>query len=180
MGRRFLSGLLQLAIFLPLLLGSCVAPGVLYVKSARWVVGPVEGKPPPTFFIAFRRAGDATFDVAPLRLHQRKRPPGVEYRLPPGKHERALETMAELEATDEADGSQRVRLFVMGDTPWSSVSEYRVRDGRIEPLRHGHSSGWVFLAGFVVCIALLVLVMPPIRRRIERLVGIEPPSGPAR
>lgn len=178
MGRRFLSGLLQFVVFVPLLLGACTGPGVLYLQSARWVAEPAPAKPPFSFFVAFRDRESGALGVQPLGALRRERRPGAEFRLPPGTHEvRVEEIFAEIEVADVPGGGQRVRVYVVGDTPWASLSEYRVRNGRIEPLRHGHSSPWVFLAGFGVCLALLGLAMKPIRRFIDRLLGCPPGEG---
>lgn len=40
-----------------------------------------------------------------------------------------------------------VKVFVRGDTPSASLSEYRVRDNKVEPLRYGHSNALYFLIG---------------------------------
>ena len=72
-----------------------------------------------------------------------------------------------------ADGHPDERIFVIGDTPWSSLSEYRVRDNKVEPLRHGHAVGWLFVAGVVLCLILVHFLMKPIGRGIRRMVGLE-------
>jgi hypothetical protein len=63
-------------------------------------------------------------------------------------------------------------VFVIGDTPWSSLSEYRVKDNRVEPLRHAHANGWMLL-GILLCFVAVHYLMKPIRRSINRLMGLE-------
>ncbi len=185
--RKLLSGLLQLIALSVLMLGSCVGPGVLYVQSPNWFLEPYDAQKSRTFFVAFR-AKDAEGRDGLRVLFQRSDPAqqgysDIRYHLPAGRMNEDIidgETQARVEVTAEPGGSQIVRVFVIGDTPWSSLSEYRVKDNRVEPLRHGHAVGWLFVAGMVLCLALVYFLMKPITRSINRMVGLEQqtPSPP--
>ncbi|MGA0023136.1 MAG: hypothetical protein ACO3F9_00665 [Burkholderiales bacterium] len=66
-----------------------------------------------------------------------------------------------------------MKVYVMGDSPWASLSEYRVKDDKIEPLRYGHSNALFFLIGIPLCLVGVHYLMKPIRRKIDRMVGAE-------
>jgi hypothetical protein len=68
-------------------------------------------------------------------------------------------------------------VFVTGDTPWTSLSEYRVADNQVTPLRHAQSEPWLLL-GIVACLFLVYWVMKPIRRGIRRLLRVEAGERP--
>lgn len=182
--RKLLSGLLQLIAMSVLLLGSCVGPGVLYVQSPNWFLEPYDAQRSSTFFVAFR-AKDAEGQDGLRVLFQRRDPAelgytDIRYHLPEGRLREDIidgESSARIDVTAEPGGSQIVRVFVIGDTPWSSLSEYRVRDNRVEQLRHGHAVGWLFVGGMVVCLILVHFLMKPIARRIRRMVGLEPKTA---
>jgi hypothetical protein len=80
---------------------------------------------------------------------------------------------ATITATDEEKGGQLVQVFVIGDTPWSALSEYRVVNNKIYPLRHADSAAWL-LIGVVVCPDLIIALRRPIKRRVNRFMRIDP------
>lgn len=183
--RRLSAGLLQLVAMSVLLLGSCVGPGVLYIQSPNWFLEPYDAQKARSFFVAFR-AQDAQGRDG-LRVTFLRSDPAqqgysnIRYHLAEGKLREDIldgETQARIDVSAEAGGSQIVRVFVVGDTPWSSLSEYRVKDNQIEPLRHGHAVGWLFVGGLLVCLVLVHVVMKPVRRRIQRMVELGQKRSP--
>jgi hypothetical protein len=79
---------------------------------------------------------------------------------------------ARIRATNEPDGSQLVRIFVTGDTPWTSLSEYRVVENKIYPLRYGES--WLaLLLGLIIFPSLIIKLIKPIGDSINRIMRVE-------
>lgn len=78
---------------------------------------------------------------------------------------------ADIYAKTESQGSQLIQVFVAGDTPWTALSEYRVMDNKVYPLRHADSVGWLLLGVFSFPI-LMNLLSKPIRRRIKQLMRV--------
>ncbi len=178
LAKRFASGLLYFVALSTLLLGSCVGPMVVYSQSPRWLLEEVGASLPTTFFVAFRTKGDD--GALQLRVERydpaKKRPADAQYHLPDGRLTYSSgpgEGDASIEVATEKAGSQLVRVFVTGDTPWTSLSEYRVADNTVQPLRHAHSAGWLLL-GIIVCLLLVKPLMKPTRRGIARLLQLEP------
>lgn len=73
---------------------------------------------------------------------------------------------------NEENGNQLIQIFVVGDTPWSSLSEYRVINNRIYPLRHAMSNPW-FLLGVLISPLLTFFIQKPVAHAVNRLVGIK-------
>jgi hypothetical protein len=188
--RKLLSGLLQLIAMSVLLLGSCVGPGVLYVQSPKWSLEPYDAEKSRPFFVAFQAKNDQgkenLYTALQLRDLAKTGYIDIRYQLPEGEHREErddTEPPASITVVNEPGGSQLVKVYVVGDTPWASLSEYRVRDNKIEPLRYGHSNALYFLIGIPLCLIGAHYLMKPIRRRIDRMVGLEPktaspPVGP--
>jgi hypothetical protein len=141
-------------------------------------------KHPGSFFVAFlakERDGTARLDYelysAVSANNERS---DVQFHLPAGRHEYppnpADTARAIIDAETEGPGIQTVRVFVVGSTPWTSMSEYRVIDNKVQPLRHAHSSPWILL-GFFACLWLIPRLMKPIDRGIARVLRIHP-EGP--
>lgn len=163
-----------------LLLGSCVGPGVLYVQSPKWSLEPYDAEKSRMFFVAFQAKDNQGKDAirAALLRHDLTKSgyTDIRYQLPEGEHrehrdEGDYDPSANITVTTEPGGSQRVKVYVMGDSPWASMSEYRVKDDKIEPLRYGHSNALFFLIGIPLCLIGVHYLMKPIRRRIDRMVG---------
>ena len=202
MTRRMIAKLLSLGAMCLLLLGSCMGPLALYAKSPRWMLKEFDPNNPGSFFVAFlAKEGDGAERLQVARYPYRPdsaanstmacqnvsttphRPESastmshdVQYHLPDGQHEfRWLpdDGGATINVKTEGPGVQTVRVFVVGDTPWTSLSEYRVVGNKVHPLRHAHSSPWILL-GIVACILLGARVMEPIERGIARLMHIQP------
>lgn len=173
-----------------LLLGSCVGPGVLYVQSPKWSLEPYDAEKSRMFFVAFRAKNDQGKENLYTALQRRDIAKAgytdIRYQLPAGEHREERddnEPPASITVVNEPGGSQLVRVYVMGDSPWASLSEYRVRDNQVEPLRYGHSNALFFLIGIPLCLVGVHYLMKPVRRRIDRMVGLEPktaspPAGP--
>jgi hypothetical protein len=190
--RKLFSGLLQLIAMSVLLLGSCVGPGLLYVESPKWALEPYDAEKSRMFFVAFQAKDDKGHDA--LRATLLRQDPAksgytdISYQLPEGRHiehreEEYYNPPASIEVNGEPGGSQLVKVYVRGDTPWASLSEYRVKDNIVQPLRYGHSDALFFLIGIPLCLIGVHYLMKPIRRRIQRMVGLapnttSPPAGP--
>ena len=172
LARRFAAGLLKLLALGVLLLGSCAIPGLLYVHSPRWSLQAVQGEMPATFFIAWREADASPPRVA--RYEARPKDGAARFDLPEGTWDAAIggsKDRARVEVRATGAGRQHVRISTTGNTPWTSISEYEVVDGRPTAMRHAHSNAWI-LVGIVVLFFLFNRLVKPINRRIDRLVGI--------
>lgn len=176
--KRTIAALLNVTVLSVLLLGSCAAPGTAYFQSPWWFLKAVGPEPGGTFFIAMRpEAGAGSQPVEVKKFDARKMSDAnPRYNLPAGQLSYrwgAGQGSATIHVTAEAPGSQLVRVFVVGDTPWTSLSEYRVADSTVRPLRHAHSASWLLL-GIPLGLVLTILLWKPIQRRIRRMVGVEP------
>jgi len=80
------------------------------------------------------------------------------------------ECNASVSSRTDANGTQVVEVFVVGDTPWTSLPGYRVTDNKITPLRYAMSESWI-LAGILVCLVLLSFLLKPLKRVDEYLAG---------
>lgn len=177
--RKLLAGLLNLLVLSVLLLGSCVGSVGLFVQSPRWSLEPYDAEKSRSFFVAFSakdNEGQTGIHVMP---YERKPAPqdysDIQYRLPDGRHHETRsdqDQSSTIQASTEADGSQLVSIFVMGETPWSSLSEYRVKGNQVQPLRHAHANPWMLL-GILAGLVGVHYLMKPIRRSINRMVGLE-------
>ncbi len=178
--KRLIAGLLNLMVLSVLFVGSCVGPGIMYMQSPRWFLEKVDHGDPASFYVAFISKGDEVPQQIKVMRYEfdseRGKYSDVQFHLPngrlhgfgPGKGS------ASITATADEQGGQLVQVFVIADTPWTSLSEYRVVDNRIYPLRHADSMAWLLL-GVVVCpILVIALVRKPIRRGINRFMGIDP------
>ncbi len=150
--KKLLAGLLNLLVMSVLLLGSCVGSVGMFVQSPRWSLEPYTEERSRSFFVAFRakdNEGQTGIHVLPYeRNPDRYGYTDIQYQLPDGKHHETgtdNEQSSTIQVSTEADGSQLVKIFVMGETPWSSLSEYRVKDNKVQPLRHGHANAWMLL-----------------------------------
>lgn len=178
--RRLVAGLLKLMVLSVLLIGSCVGPGVMYYQSPWWFLENVEHGDPGSFFVAFRSKGDEAPQQIKVMRYQfdsaGENYADVQFHLPngwlrgfgPGKGS------ASISATAEGQGGQLVQVFVIGDTPWTSLSEYRVVDDKIYPLRHADSKAWLLFGALICPVLIIALVNKPMRRGINRFMRIDP------
>lgn len=171
LARRLVAGLLNLAVLSVLFVGSCAVPAVAYFQSPWWFLEDVGPEGADTFFVASRSGGPA----GPLQLRVVKfdpseaARPNVDYHLPDGRLDYSWgpgEGSATIHATTEGTGGQVVRVFVAGDTPWTSLSEYRVIGNKVHPLRHSRSATWLLL-GIPVLLVVFERLRKPIARRIR-------------
>jgi hypothetical protein len=152
----------------------------MYMQSPRWFLEKVDLGNTGAFFVAYISKSDAVpQQVNVIRYEfdsEKGRYSDLQFQLPngrlhgfgPGKAD------ATINAKAEDQGGQLVQVFVTGDTPWTALSEYRVADNKIYPLRHADSARWLLL-GVVVCpILIIALVKKPIRRGINRFMRIDP------
>lgn len=183
--RRVVAGLLNFAVVAVLLVGAFVGPMVLYAHSPWWLLGKFDPGRTGTFFVAFMSTGGGG-GTPRLRVTRYEAGSGakgssdVQYHLPEGRQayrQASGDGGARIDVRTEPSGSQVVQVFVTGDTPWTSLSEYRVADNQVTPLRHAQSEPWLLL-GIVACLFLVYWVMKPIRRGIRRLLRVEAGERP--
>lgn len=175
--RGLIAGLLNLTALLTLLVVAVAVPMVAYFQSPWWFLKEVGPTVSATFFVALGPERDAKPDqIRVVAFDPRKKEfLNAQYHLPDGRMSYSWgpgEGNASIYSTTEAQGSQLIRVFVAGDTPWTSLSEYRVAQGRIYPLRHSHSESWLLL-GIPVLLVLFSLLRKPMERSIKRFVGAE-------
>lgn len=178
-GRKLLAFVLNLLAMSVLLLGACVGPGLLYVQSPKWSLEPYDADKSRTFFVAFRAKTDKGKEGTYVALYRRDLAKAgyidIRYQLPEGRireDDNGEDLPATIIVKNESGGSQLVTISVTGDTPWSSLSEYRVKDNTVEPLRHGHSNAW-WLLGILLCLVGVHYAMKPIARSVDRKMGLK-------
>jgi len=178
--KRLSAGLLKLVVISMLFAGSCLGPGIMYMESPRWFLDKVDLENTGAFFVAFISKDDKDPQQVQVMKYRFDADKGkysdVQFHLPNGRHHYRPgpdDVGATIDATAEKAGGQLVQVFATGDTPWTSLSEYRVADNKIYPLRHAVSSSWI-LIGVVVGPILVFLLIKPIKRRINRLMRIDP------
>ncbi len=178
--KRLIAGLLRFAVLSVLFFGSCMGPGLLYMQSPRWLLDKVDPGNTGAYFVAFISKDDKDPQQIQVMRYQFDSDKGkysdVQFHLPNGSHHYRPGPKgvgATIDATADEQGGQLVQVLAIGDTPWTSLSEYRVVDNKIYPLRHAVSAGWI-LIGVVVCpILVIAFVRKPVRRGIDRLMRID-------
>lgn len=177
--KRLIAGLLNLVVLSVLFAGFCMGTGIMYYESPRWVLEKVEQGYTGAFFVAYKSKGDEEPRQVRVMKYEFNAEKGkysdVQFHLPNGRLHGfgPWKGDASITATAEEQGGQFVKVFVIGDTPWTALSEYRVVDNKIYPLRHAHSVAWLLL-GVVACPFLVIaLVRKPISRGINRIMRIE-------
>ena len=133
--------------------------------------------PTRLFFVALRsEGGEGNQSIEVMKFEPKTmRYTDVRYQLPDGHLSYSWgpgEGGATIDVTTEKPGSQLIQVFVVGDTPWTSLSEYRVVDSTLHPLRHAHSAPWLLL-GIPICLVLFDRLRKPIERGIKRLIRLE-------
>lgn len=178
MTRRLIAKLLGLMALSLLLLGSCVGPMVAYVQSPWWLLKEVDLNDTHTFFVARRlKEIDGGLKLQVERYESSSAntlPNDAQYQVPDGRTEYRWPSgdgSATIYANTQGPGTQAVQVFVTGNTPWTSLSEYRVVNNKIQPLRHAQSSPWLLLL-IVACLVLIPIVMKFIRQGIAKLMGV--------
>jgi len=178
--RRLGAGFLNFVVLSVLFVGSCAGPGLMYVQSPWWFLRSIDHGNPGSFFVAFRSNSDEVPQQVKVMRYkfdsEKEKYSDLQFHLPNGRLQYSFgrgEGSASINATAEVQGGQLVQVFVSGDTPWTSLSEYRVLDNKIYPLRHAHSVAWLLL-GMVICPFLVIALKGPIRRGINRFMRIDP------
>ena len=170
--KTLLGVLLRLSILTAVFLGSCAGSGVLYIQSAKWDADAVDLEKDKTFFSAYRAQDSEEIEVVLYRfLPEPVESKPISYRMPQAEISHVWEGggSATVTAEDQADGSQLIRIHAIGDTPWVSLSEYRVSDNQIFPLRHG-ASNHIYLLGALLSPFITLLVRKPVRRLVSLLI----------
>lgn len=177
--RRFGATMLNFVVLLALFLGSCVGPVAMYVQSPRWFLEDIGPGGAGTFFVAYTAKGDAAPQNVKFMRYSfkadEKTNADLQFHVPNGEFQARSggEEFSRVTAKADGKGGQLVQVFVTGDTMWTSLSEYRVENNRVTPLRHAHSVGWFLLAALV-----LPLVVYSFRNRImrgiNRKMGVDP------
>ncbi|MDH5632910.1 MAG: hypothetical protein OEZ10_07930 [Gammaproteobacteria bacterium] len=172
-GKRIFARMLSVVVITVLFLGSCGGAGKMYVYSPYWFMKEVDAQSNlRLFFVAFMtpgKDGNPSLQVFPItKVDLQKEYPDLDYTLPRDNmtFDWDSDSGAIIEVIRKDNGTRIVQVFVRGDTPWTSLSEYRV-DGKdkVTPLRHGRSNEWFLLLALVLPVIVLAL-----RRRISRLV----------
>ena len=149
--------LYAIAVSALLVLTSCVAPMVAYIHSPKWLLQAIEPEETEqrSFFLAFRPSPDSpesALKVIPFRQLKQvaTQYPHISFHMPEkASWDSASGDHASIRRTAELNGAQRIHVFMVGDTPWTSLSEYRVIENSVYPLRHAHSSPWMLLGVFL-------------------------------
>ncbi len=178
--KRLTAGLLYIVVISILVIGAFLVPGRMYIQSPWWFLEEVNPDEPGSFFVAFMSEDSGVIGkqlhVIPVGIDPQKEGySGVQYYMP----EESLyyswgagEGSASIYVKQEAQGNQIIQVFVVGDTPWTSLSEYRVVGNKIYPLRHAHSVAW-FLLGIIFCLSIVRRLSTPIKRGIKQFMRIE-------
>lgn len=177
--RRWSAAVLNFVVLLALFLGSCVGPATMYVKSPWWFLEDVGPDGAGTFFVAYTaKDGAAPQGVRFTRYSFKadaKTYTDMQFHVPNGEYSASSggKELSRVAARADGKGGQIVKVFVTGDTMWTSLSEYRVEGNRIFPLRHAHSVGWFLLAALVLPL-LVYSLRNRIRRGINRMMRVDP------
>ena len=177
--RRIGAAALNFVVLLALFLGSCAGPAIMYVRSPWWFLEDIGPGGAGTFFVAYTAKDDAAHqNVKFLRYDFKadaKAQADMQFHLPNGEFQASSggEDRGRVTARADGKGGQLVKVFVTGDTMWTSLSEYRVEGNRIYPLRHAHSVGWFLLAALVLPL-LIYSLRNTIRRAINRMMRVDP------
>lgn len=177
--RRLIAGLLKFVALSVLFVGSCVGPGLMYWGSPWLFLKSVDLGYDGAFYVAFRlEGGEVPKQVQVMRyeiVSEGKKYSDVQFHLPNGRLNGRGPGKADamIDVTTEKESSQLIKVFVIGDSPWTALSEYRVVDNKVYPLRHADSVKWLLL-GVVICPFLIFPLARPIRRSINRFMRIDP------
>ena len=177
--KRVAAASLKFSLISIMFLGSCAGPGIAYYQSPKWAIKDVDLEKAVLFFVAFAATGsDGSTEVHVERLGFDPSEHGFDnftYRLPEDELSfrwRRDEVGATISVTPGSHGDQLVQIFMVGETPWSSLSEYRVVEKAIQPLRYVKAVPWLLL-GVLICPFLVVdLLKGPICRAIDRTMRV--------
>lgn len=152
---RFQVTLLRLAIIVFLLPASCVGPPFLYYFSPWILARQVDIESDSLFYVAYytqKKREDKKLFVTPYKNavvenNQSTR----QYRLIQSEISYQFggiegEGEASISVESQNEKEQIIRIFVSGDTPRTSLSEYRVVDNKVFPLRYARSNVWILVA----------------------------------
>jgi hypothetical protein len=176
--RRLGAGLLNLLVLSTLFVGSCAGPGIAYFQSPKWFLKEVDLTKTKSFFVAFESKSDEsprTVQVMQYKIDsEAKKYSDIQFQVSNGHHSsRQGDGSANIDAWVDAEGGQLIQVFVVGDSPWASLSEYRVMENKIFPLRHADAATELLL-GALILPFLIIPLRKPIRRGINRLMRIDP------
>ena len=178
--KRLIAGLLYIVVVAILVFGSFLGPIVIFTQSPWWFLEEVNPDEPRSFFVAFISEGS---EVEEKQLHvipgidpQKEGYSGVQYYMPEERlsYRWSGGQNASIYVKAEAQGSQIIQIFVVGEVAWTSLSEYRVVGNKIYPLRHAHSVplAWWLLA-IIICMFFVSKLSTPIKHGIKKIMRIE-------
>ena len=186
MGKKIFSAALKLLLFPILFIGSCAGPMYMYSESPRLLLSSIDSDGAHSFYVAYMfesAAEEVSLGIAyqPLDRANTIRTTSisatnVNFHLTEGQHYYSFgpgEGSANVNVTTSNEEEAIVQVFVVGDTPWTSLSEYRVANNTIYPLRHAHSNG-LFLIASVVLPLLLLIGTRRFLNLIDNIFGIRP------
>lgn len=176
--KLLIAGLLRLSILTAIFLGSCAGSGALYIHSPKWDLEQVDLEQDNKFFGAYLTQGEDAVKVVLHRyLPEPDSYPRTIFRMPHDQISHAWDGggNATITAEDQPDGSQLIQIHAVGDTPWVSLSEYRVTDNQIYPLRHG-AANQLFLLSALLSPFITWIARKPVSRVVTLLVGTDKPS----
>ena len=163
-----------------LLLSSCVGPLSGYAQSPRWLLEEIDPEElnHKSFFVAFKSNDPSEASQSRVTLLRQQKEmaakyPDISFHITEEElyYDWNGDGSASIHATAETNGAQLIQVFVTGDTPWTSLSEYRVVDNTVYPLRHAHSSPLILL-GVIIGVIFVSLISKPLKRSINRLMRV--------
>lgn len=160
---RFQITLIRAVLVAILLPASCAGPPFLYYYSPWLLIDKADIDKDSLFHVAFytskaggknagKAAADRQFVVAPysyalkeskrstVRFHLAK--PEIRYQF----GDKAGEGGADVKVLEEKKNTQVIQIFSAGDSPWTTLSVYRVTDNKVTPLRFARSNVWILVA----------------------------------
>lgn len=184
---------LRLVVLASVLLGSCTGLSFAYKNSAYLALAPIDEVTAGNtyrFFVGFMHtpeSGERELEVLSYKLREQLATRNaVSFTLPQSAMRYSFgagEGYARIKQTLVPDGAALVQVMVVGELPWVSVSEYRVVDNTVVPLRYGRAWSWLLAAFFLLPPVVIWLLQKPVRRAVDRLLGraaaLDTPAPPS-
>ncbi len=171
--------LLATMLVVLLIVGSCGGPVFMYYQSPWWVLDEVDPYEKSTFRIAYMLEdsnGVQQLQITSLEyLEEHGYCENCQYFMPEERMDIRFGNgsgNARIYVKNEEQGSQLIQVSLNSDTGAFALSEYRVADNKIEPLRYGFSQSYLLLLGIIFPI-LAIMNAKRINRGIKRIMGGE-------